>query len=154
MAIDAAALLKKRGVPFEWFILGQGALRNALQKQINACGVADAVHLLGVRANPYPYIKHAQLLVQSSRFEGKSIVVDEAKILCTPVLLTEYSTARDQITDGQNGWIAAMNAEALAENISRLMAAPEQLQAVRRAQAAEGRGNTAEVEKYKKLFNA
>ena len=80
--------------------------------------------------------------------------MDEAKILCTPVLLTEYSTARDQITDGQNGWIAAMNAEALAENISRLMAAPEQLQAVRRAQAAEGRGNTAEVEKYKKLFNA
>lgn len=153
IAVQAATLLKKRGADFEWFIVGQGELRDSLQKQIDESGVSECMKLLGIRTNPYPYIKNADLLVQPSRFEGKSIVVDEAKILSTPVLITAYSTAKDQILSGVNGWIVDMNAEAVAQDIETLMNTPEQLENIRRNQQKEKCGNEDEVLKYKALFD-
>ena len=52
---------------------------------------------MGVKENPYPYIKKADIYVQPSRYEGKSIAIDEAKILKKPIVVTNFSTAKDQI---------------------------------------------------------
>ena len=153
IGIEAAAILKKRGAAFEWFIIGDGEMRESLRKQIEDSGLQEQVHLLGLRANPYPYMKSAQLLVQPSRFEGKSIVVDEAKILGTPVVITDYSTARDQIDHGRNGVIVKMNAEAVAEGIFELMNDPEQRKRIHENQLSEDNDNVSEVLKYQSLFD-
>ena len=59
--------------------------------------------------------------MQPSRFEGKSIAIDEAKILTKPIVLTNFSTAKDQIENEYNGLICDMNAKALAEDIERII---------------------------------
>lgn len=153
MAIDAAAMLKAKGIDFEWLILGKGDLRRALEERIARRGVQEQVKLLGVRANPYVYMKHADLLVQSSRFEGKSIAVDEAKMIGLPVLLTRYSTARDQVDDGKDGWIVDMDAASIAEGIERAVRDPARLKAVRDDQLAHDYDNVSELAGYEALFD-
>jgi glycosyltransferase involved in cell wall biosynthesis len=51
----------------------------------------------------------------TSVFEGKSIALEEAKILKKPIVITNFSTASEQITDGKTGLIAEMNAQSVAE---------------------------------------
>lgn len=89
-AIDAAALLKKAGYRFKWYVLGIGGLQEELETRIQEKGVDDCFKLLGNRENPYPYIKNCTIVVQSSRFEGKSVVLDEAKILAKPLLSMDF----------------------------------------------------------------
>ena len=102
MAIAACAELKKQGVSFCWYVIGDGDQREILQQMIRQYEVSDCFVLLGTRSNPYPYMKHCSFLAQPSRFEGKSVVLDEAKILCTPILATAYPTVADQIRDAKN----------------------------------------------------
>ncbi len=64
--------------------------------------------LLGKQPNPYPFIKECDVYVQPSRYEGKSITVREAQILCKPVIITAYPTAPSQIEDGVDGVIVPL----------------------------------------------
>lgn len=121
MAINAAHILKNRGVSFQWFIIGEGTERKELEIQIEKEGVQSCFHMIGLRSNPYPYIKFADILVQSSRYEGKSVVLDEAKILDRPIVVTNYNSAKDQISDGVDGLIAKMSGEGIAEKIMEMM---------------------------------
>lgn len=124
-AVDAAGILKKNGIPFDWFIIGVGELKSTLCQQIESVGVENEVHLLGERENPYPYIKNADIVVQTSRFEGKSIVLDEAKILHKPIITTDYVSVRDQIEDGNTGMIIPMDPRVIAETIKRVYENPD-----------------------------
>jgi glycosyltransferase involved in cell wall biosynthesis len=59
--------------------------------------------------------------VQPSRFEGKSLAIDEAKILHKPILVTNFTSAKDQITNLENGVIVDLNAVSIAQGISDLL---------------------------------
>lgn len=120
IAVDACKILKKRGVKLEWHILGDGVMRNQLYAQIEKLELSNMFFLDGVIENPYPYIKKANIIVQPSRCEGKSIALDEAKVLGKPIIVTNYPSAKDQITDGYNGIITAINSEDIANAIEKL----------------------------------
>ena len=120
MAIDAAEFLKKEKINFCWFILGDGELRKKIEKSIVQRKLQDVVKLLGIRENPYPYIAQCDIFVQPSRFEGKSVVLDEARILCKPIVVTNYATVYDQIDDS-NGCIVKMDGKSIAEGIKELI---------------------------------
>jgi glycosyltransferase involved in cell wall biosynthesis len=152
IAISAAALLKKRQ-DFVWFIIGEGNLRDSLEKQIRQAGVVDQVILLGSRTNPYPYIKNADLLVQPSRYEGKSVVLDEAKILCTPIVATDYPTVRDQICQYREGVVAPMDPVGLAATLYDVLSDQDLTAQMRNAMAETNYGNQAEIAKYMELFS-
>ena len=97
--IPIAKALKDKGVSFNWFVLGDGELRQELVSKVSEAGLQDVVKLLGIRSNPYPYIKGADVIVQTSLFEGKSVVIDEAKILHKKIVATKYDTIMDQVGD-------------------------------------------------------
>ena len=61
------------------------------------------------------------MFVQPSRYEGKSIVLDEAKILCKPIVVTNYTTVVDSITDGVNGRIVQFDPNEIANGILELL---------------------------------
>ena len=77
--------------------------------------------MIGLRKNPYIYIRQCDLFVQSSRFEGKSIVLDEAKIFCKPIVVTNYDTVFDSIKSEKNGLIVEMNSNSIASGIQLLV---------------------------------
>ncbi len=120
LAVDAARCLKEKGFSFRWLVAGEGSERTALEHKINEYGLENHIFLLGSRRNPYVYMKKCDILVQPSRVEGKSIVLDEAKMLCKPMVVTNYPTVADSVTHGENGWVVSMTGEAIAEGIIRL----------------------------------
>lgn len=153
LAIEAANILKNRGIKFIWYILGEGALRGELQKMINDRNLQNEVHLVGIKANPYPYIKNCNIFVQSSRFEGKSIVLDEAKILCRPIVVTNYVTVGNSIIDGKNGRIVQINANSIAEGIIELQLNEKLNREFVSHLLSEENGNEDEIVKYKEMIN-
>ena len=152
MAISAAAILKRNQVRFRWYIIGEGKLKEKLEKQIQDEQVEDCVILLGTRNNPYPYIKNCTLLVQPSRFEGKSVVLDEAKILGTPIAATCYPTVRDQILEDREGVIMPMNPEGIAKGIAEVLEDQKKLASIRDYLLGHEYGNQKEISKYIELF--
>lgn len=121
IAIHAAEILKKKGVQFVWHVFGDGSQREYLQNMIKQKELADIFMLEGTTSNPYKYMRAADAIVQSSRYEGKSIVLDEAKILGKPIIVTDYPSAKDQIIDGETGIIVDINENAIADGIERLI---------------------------------
>lgn len=148
MAVSAAALLKKAGVSFDWFIIGNGPLEKQLERQIKKEGVEDCFKLIGVRENPYPYMKNCDLMVQSSRYEGKSVVLDEAKILARPIVATNYPTVKDQIIDGKEGIITEMSPQGIAAGIEKLLRDRELSAHIQKSLSEHEYGNQQDVEKY------
>lgn len=121
LAIAACKLLVDAGLNVHWNIIGEGEEREKLTNLIIQNHLSEHVKLLGLKSNPYIFIKQADIYVQPSKFEGKSIAVDEAKILNKPIVLTRFNTAKDQINDGVDGLIVDMNPEAVASGIEKLI---------------------------------
>ncbi|MFC4320710.1 glycosyltransferase [Litchfieldia salsa] len=121
VAIEACKKLRDKGFKIKWNIIGDGEEREKLIKLIKENDLQNHFKLLGLKANPYPYIKQADIYVQTSRFEGKSIAIDEAKILNKPIVVTNFSTAKDQINDGVDGLIVDMNSNSVAIGIEKLI---------------------------------
>jgi glycosyltransferase involved in cell wall biosynthesis len=70
-------------------ILGEGPLETQLKKQAVELGVDHAVSFAGFQKNPWPYVKHADLFVLASRFEGLPNALLEALALGVPVVATD-----------------------------------------------------------------
>lgn len=153
MAIDAAAVMKSKGVTFKWFVIGNGELESELKQRIEKNGVEDCFILLGPRENPYPYIKHCTVFAQTSRFEGKSVVLDEAKILGAPILATNYPTVCDQLTDQVSGKIVKMDAEHIAEGLSEMLDNEDFRKKLSDYLTSREWGNQKEIEKYMELID-
>lgn len=147
-AIEAAAILKGKNILFKWFIIGTGELEKQLKAKINEKEVTDYIILLGARENPYPYIKNCDILVQTSRWEGKSVVLDEAKILCKPIVVTNYPTVYDQIDDGKEGMIVSMNTEDIADGIQKMLEKEELRNGFSKYLEVHEYGNQDEIQKY------
>ena len=97
------------GINVRWYIIGYGGSDYYIRREIEREGMQEHVFLLGKKENPYPYIKACDWYVQPSRYEGKSVVVREAQMLCKPVIVTNYPTAPSQIQQGVDGVIVPMD---------------------------------------------
>ena len=115
-----AQILKAKGVNFKWYIIGFGDTSETVEN-IEKTNTQDCVILLGKKENPYPYIAKCDIYVQPSRYEGKSVTVREAQILCKPVIITNYPTANSQIKDSIDGLICNMDNNSIANTIYNLV---------------------------------
>jgi glycosyltransferase involved in cell wall biosynthesis len=121
LAVEAAAELKKRGVDFIWYFIGEGSERIRIEKRVEELEVQEQVKLLGEQMNPYAFMRQADIYVQTSSFEGFGLTIAEAKILGKPVVSTNFDVVRNQLTHEKNGLIAEMSGKSIADYIYRLM---------------------------------
>ena len=132
LAIRACGVLREKGRPVCWHVFGDGSKKEALTKLIEELSLQDCFFLEGSVPNPFPYLKAADIFVQPSRQEGKSIALDEAKILGKPIVVTNYSSVEDQIRHEITGIITKKQPEAIAEGIDLLLSDPEKRAALGR----------------------
>lgn len=121
IALEVAVQLKKKGIDFEWLFAGSISKDMDYLHYVEQRGLNDNIRFLGPVENPYPYIKEADIFVHLSRFEGKSIALDEAKILCKPIVVTNFSSVHDQFEDDVNASICEMNADSATQRILELL---------------------------------
>lgn len=118
---DICRRMVKEGVDVKWFIIGFGGDEPLIRRKIEEAGMQEHVIILGKRSNPYPYIKACDIYVQPSRYEGKSVTVREAQMLCKPVVVTDYPTASSQIKNGVDGVIVPMDNEDCARGLAQVI---------------------------------
>lgn len=135
-----------------WFLIGYGGLESLIRQKIKEAGMEEHVIIFGKRTNPYPYIKACDIYVQPSRYEGKSVTVREAQMLCKPVVVTNYTTASSQIQDGIDGRIVPMDNEGCAKGIADLILDKELQQRIVDYLQTHDYGNEKEIEKFYKLI--
>ena len=126
IAIQAMVFLKeKSSVPVRWYVLGEGDLRESLEKQIKDAHLEKDFILLGVKSNPFPYYRECNLYVHATGFEGKSIAIQEAQTLGKPILATDCSGNREQILQDVDGRMCLLDPESIYSEILWMMEHPE-----------------------------
>ncbi|MDQ1442284.1 MAG: hypothetical protein QOG97_2512, partial [Acidimicrobiaceae bacterium] len=80
-------------------ILGDGPLRRSLEDLAAELGVGTRVSLAGFVDNPYPYLRTADVLASSSRWEGLPTVLIEALAFDTPIVATDCESGPREILD-------------------------------------------------------
>lgn len=102
---EVADLLRTAGFRFTWYLIGDGSLRNLIQAEIDGRALHNEVVLLGTKSNPYPYLKLADLYVQTSIHEGYCITLAEARIFTDCIVSTDFTGAREQLSSCRNASI-------------------------------------------------
>lgn len=125
IAVEAMKLLREEGEAVRWYVLGEGEERRALEKLIWQYGLEQDFLLLGARENPYPYYAQTDLYVHATRYEGKSIAIQEAQTLGCTILVSNCSGNREQVTDGVDGRMCELSPEGVCNGIRELLRDPE-----------------------------
>ena len=146
-------LINETKLNIKWYIIGYGGDEALIRKKIKEAGMEEHVILLGKRSNPYPYIKACDIYVQPSRYEGKSVTVREAQMLCKPVVVTNYPTAPSQIRSGIDGVIVPMDKEGCANGLAEVICDKSLQERIIAHLKTHDYGNESEVEKIYTLIN-
>ncbi|WP_334061765.1 glycosyltransferase [Alteromonas genovensis] len=82
-------------------ILGVGDEEAMLKELAKTLGIADRVHFLGFKPNPYPYVAKAEYFVSTSNAEGFPNAIVEAMCLGKPVIATNCESGPAEIISEQ-----------------------------------------------------
>lgn len=118
--LQSFALLTEHHDDAKLIILGDGPLRNRLERQIEELGLSSRVLLAGLRLNPFPVIRRGDCFVFSSNYEGQGLAVLEALILGKPVISTDVVGPRSILQDGY-GLLVENSVEGLREGMSKFL---------------------------------
>lgn len=118
-AIEVAFRLKNEGVDFIWYIIGDGEDFATIKDRIVEKKLEDYLLLLGLKSNPFPYIRQADCFVMTSRCEAQPMVINEALTLDIPVISTRFSSVEEVIKDGVTGFINDNDEDGIYSGILR-----------------------------------
>jgi glycosyltransferase involved in cell wall biosynthesis len=121
--LDAAHVLKNKGLRFRLLLVGGGELKNALAQQCRRLGLEDCVRLVGwVGDASNRALPACDIFVQSSLWEAMSVVVLEAMAGGKPMVVTSVGENAKVVQDGISGLVVPpADAAALAAALQRLL---------------------------------
>jgi glycosyltransferase involved in cell wall biosynthesis len=119
--IDAFALLAARQGDAQLWLLGDGPERPSLEGRARECGLAERIHLQGFTADPFPWLRHADVVAQTSRREGLPVAVLEAVACGARVVAFDCPGGTAEILAGLEGAVLVPDGdlEALAAALER-----------------------------------
>lgn len=115
--IYASDLLIQRGFTnFQWHVIGDGDDLKKIQALSKNRKMTKYILFEGKKANPYPYIKYADIYIHTSYVESQGLAILEAMALNTPCIITDNTGIRDY-ANINNSIIVRQGAEPLANAI-------------------------------------
>ena len=152
IAILAMKQIRDAGYKARWYVVGEGPERKALEKQIAELRLQKDFILLGIKENPFPYYAQCDLYVHATRFEGKSIAIQEAQALGCAVIASDCAGNREQIEDGVDGLLCLLTQEGIARKIEELIDDTEKKERIVAAAKQKGNGQTEEIQRMLDLM--
>ena len=120
-ALEALSMLKADHYDFELWILGSGELEEDLRKKVQERNLTDVVSFKGFIKPVYPYLKVADLLLNTSESEGYPLTMCEALCLGRPIVATNITGANELITASGAGILVDENPVSIYRGLRRIM---------------------------------
>lgn len=95
--IESTKMLKEDNLDFEILFIGEGKDTSLYKNLIEEYKLKDQIKFIGLKKNPYPYMKLADSIILSSAYEGYPVVFLEALILNKPIITTNVADALEDI---------------------------------------------------------
>src|SRR5437762_1987245 len=150
--IDAVALLIGRHPTLHVAISGRGQLADALAARARALGLADRVHLLGLRLDVPAILAAADLFVLPSLSEGLPLALLEAMFARCPIVASDVGEIGTALARGDAGVLVPPgDPAALAAALDRLLSDPLRARALGEraaARAAAEYGESRMIRRY------
>lgn len=110
-------------VPEARFVMvGDGELRPAVERAVEAASLGGRFHFPGWRAEVPDLLRAFDLFLLTSRWEGLPKVVPQALIAGVPVVATAVDGTREIVEDGRNGFLCpAGDVAGLADRVIRIL---------------------------------
>jgi GalNAc-alpha-(1->4)-GalNAc-alpha-(1->3)-diNAcBac-PP-undecaprenol alpha-1,4-N-acetyl-D-galactosaminyltransferase len=126
LLIKAFAQVSDRHPEWTLTILGEGEMREELERLCAQLKLEELVYMPGVVKNVDAYLYKADIFALTSRFEGFPVSLGEAMACGVPVIATDcMSGPREMIHDGTDGMlVVSENVDALAVGLDLLMSDP------------------------------
>ena len=124
LALRACALLREKGVPFQFVLAGEGPDHHKLMALTEELGLENEVTFAGRvsdRMKLMALYRRADLFVFPSVYDNAPLVVREAAMMATPALVIEGSCAAEGIADEDNGFLCRCQVEDIAAAIQRAL---------------------------------
>jgi len=120
--LNAYQVFLKENPTLKLYLLGDGPNRKEVEDMISERKLEKNVTILGQKKNPYVWIKNAECLVHSSKYEGFGMVLVEAMILGVSVISTSCPVGpREILEDGKNGVLIEVgNSKEMALKLNEL----------------------------------
>lgn len=120
--LRAAALVAAERPDVDFLVVGQGPLRNELERLAASLGIASRVRFLGLRHDVPELLGAVDVLVLASVFEGFPNVVLEAMATGAVAVATDVDGARELIASGEHGLLVPVGQPAaVADAVTRLL---------------------------------
>ena len=102
----------KLTMPFQFYIIGDGNKRGALQQLIDSLHLQNKIFLQGRKENPFTGLEDAAFFLMGSHYEGFPNTLLEAGMLGIPVIAFNVPGGINEIiTNGENGLLVKNNDE-------------------------------------------
>ncbi len=131
--LRAASIVGNKLPGVHFVIVGDGELRESLEKLARTLGLAGSVHFLGFRNDLDRIYADLDIVVLSSFNEGLPVSLIEAMSSARVVLSTAVGGVPNLVSDGDTGFLVPSGSEeALANGILRALQNYDQLGSMRR----------------------
>jgi colanic acid/amylovoran biosynthesis glycosyltransferase len=129
-SLEAVAIAKKTIPSLEYYIIGEGTLRNEMTHYAQELGIADCCHFLGAQgeAEVKAYYQRCEVFMLPSvtasngDMEGQGLVLQEAQASGLPVISSLHNGIPEGVLDGKSGFLVPeKDSAALAEKIVLLI---------------------------------
>ena len=121
LAIDVATELRNQGLKFKWYFIGEGETFSDIKKIVVERDLVDCCIFLGMKENPYPYIKLADFYIQTSLVESQSITIFEALVLKKIIITSNLPALVEALKDGKLGFLCEIKAADFVQRINWLL---------------------------------
>lgn len=102
-AFEVVRKLKNDGYSFELWILGSGELETELKEMVETQNINDIVSFKGFQKPVYPYMKEADIFLNTSESEGYPLTLCEALCLGLPIVATNITGSNEILMNSKAG---------------------------------------------------
>lgn len=152
--VEVCNLLKQEGYNnFDWTVVGDGGDRANYEAASQTYGTTDILHFVGLKSNPYPYMKHADAFILSSLYEGFGMTIRESQITGTPTFSTRFGAAEEAILHGKQGLICENSTDGLYIMVRSLLDDPTSIAAFRAHLSEHPINNSIAIQQLDNILN-
>jgi len=123
--LQALAMLQKRGVNLDVYLVGDGAEKYHLEEFCRAHAIT--AHFPGNVLDVSSYYEKFDVFIHPSLSEGFGMVIVEAMSFGLPVIATNVGGIPEIITNGQNGLLVEPSSAEAIENVLSLLISDKEL---------------------------